>query len=538
MKRLIPWRTSFAQFSLGSFLNIAFGSVILLLFGALLLAWNVDLQVGKLDAGADTSRIDRMKCAALLDIVVLSGDHLVAVADRKERLIYLHLVNHYIGEFNGVHLQAADTLLQETTRLLEALALQDGLNVDQHGLWVSCRGRMLYLAEALRVSSGSGTGSFQRLAGSDTVLVPVLILAVAGLVMLFVILRVHVANPLRTIINDGYLARQPDVFFYEVSLLGTMSSGRDNECKGESSMLDSSVSCSDDKEEGQRNDLEAAVLLVDDSPLSAEVSRQLLQGAGVSVSVANSGYTALEMAERQVYRMALIDISMPGMDGHEVALRLKKYPRYRHVPLFALTADNVSAVAEKCHAAGMAGVLQKPLGLPLVEALVQRMRGNVDIADVAGLETVMFFDHTYSTQEKKVAGMAVVGESREVGKGESDGKDGACLPVIDVQFTLQEMGIGTEQLDAILGEMKKLIPAYLTDLATLQAGGDSGRLKALAHRIKGEGGNIGAMQVRYAAEQLERATFDNSDEVADRCVRLQEALNELAACIDHGTWRL
>ena len=537
MKRLIPWRTSFTQFSLGSFLNIAFSLVFLLLFGALLLAWNGDRQVGRLGAGADTSRIDRMKCAALLDIVVLSGDHLVAVTDRTERLIYLHLVNHYIAEFNGVHLQAADTLLQEAGRLLETLALQDGVNVDLHGLWVSCRGRMLFLAEALRVPPDSGTGTFQRLAGSDTVLVPVLILAVAGLVMLFVILRVHVAGPLRMITKEGCLARQPDVFFYEVSLLGTMVSRRDNGSKGESSMLDSSASRSDDIDEGQRNDLEAAVLLVDDSPLSAEVSRQLLQGAGVSVSVANSGYTALEMAERLVYRMALIDISMPGMNGYEVALRLKKFPRYRHVPLFALTADNVSAVAEKCHAAGMAGVLQKPLGLPLVEALVQRMRGNTENVDIAGSETVLFFDHTDSTGAGEGIGMARAGEAPQAETAVFAESDGSALPVLDVQFTLQEMGIGAEQLDAILGEMKKLIPAYQRDLGTLEASGDSGSLKTLAHRIKGEGGNIGAIKVKHYAEALERSAFEDSSEVSEACVRLQVALNELAECIDHGRWR-
>jgi HPt (histidine-containing phosphotransfer) domain-containing protein len=85
--------------------------------------------------------------------------------------------------------------------------------------------------------------------------------------------------------------------------------------------------------------------------------------------------------------------------------------------------------------------------------------------------------------------------------------------------------------------MKKLIPAYQSDLGTLEASGDSGSLKTLAHRIKGEGGNIGAMKVKHCAEALEWSAFEDSSEVSEACVRLQVALNELAECIDHGRWR-
>lgn len=67
-----------------------------------------------------------------------------------------------VGEFNGVHLLAAGKLLEEAGRVLEALALQDGKNIDLQGLWISCKGRMVFLADALRVPPDSGKGSMLR----------------------------------------------------------------------------------------------------------------------------------------------------------------------------------------------------------------------------------------------------------------------------------------------------------------------------------------------------------------------------------------
>ncbi|MFV0350072.1 MAG: hypothetical protein ACK5JO_15975, partial [Halodesulfovibrio sp.] len=116
MKRLIPWYTSFMQFSLGPFLNIVFGALTLLLACAMLLVWSAEHHRTGLDDARLAPQIERLRCAALLDFVVLSGDTLVATPDRKERLIHLKLVNRYIGEFNGVHLLAAGKLLEEAGR--------------------------------------------------------------------------------------------------------------------------------------------------------------------------------------------------------------------------------------------------------------------------------------------------------------------------------------------------------------------------------------------------------------------------------------
>ncbi|MFV0349096.1 MAG: response regulator [Halodesulfovibrio sp.] len=439
--------------------------------------------------------------------------------------------------------------------MLEALALQDGNNVDLQGLWISCKGRMVFLADALRMPPDSGKGSMLRTGGADTLLMPLLALAIVGLVMLFVMLRVHVVHPLRLILKGEHREQHPAVFFTDISQLISAPSPKSGDAvhEGDGVMFDSPptpAEWADGVEGVHRTNHETSVLLVEDSPLSAEVSRQVLHSAGVAVAVADSGYVALELAEHTVFRMVLIDLSMPGMDGCEVASRLKKLPRYRHVPLFALTADDVAAVAQECREAGMAGVLQKPLALPLVDILVQRMRGNIADATVRDSETALFFERTSSIADE-VEGMKIAGtiESQQIAtdRATASEPDSASLhgivaeesveAVLDARFALQEMGIGPEQLAAILREMNTLIPTYLNDLASLQTGGDNVALKALAHRIKGEGGNIGALQVRFLAAQLERAALEDSAEASVANMRLQSALKALAECIELGTWR-
>ncbi len=72
----------------------------------------------------------------------------------------------------------------------------------------------------------------------------------------------------------------------------------------------------------------------------------------------------------------LMDCQMPGMDGYETTRRLRQDPRWRELPVIALTASATLEARERILAAGMNGCLSKPLSVDrLFEALARFSRG-------------------------------------------------------------------------------------------------------------------------------------------------------------------
>lgn len=79
------------------------------------------------------------------------------------------------------------------------------------------------------------------------------------------------------------------------------------------------------------------VLVVDDVPDNLAVLHDALDESGYTVLVATSGAAALARAEQALPDIVLLDAMMPGMDGFEVARRLKATPRTAHIPIIFMT---------------------------------------------------------------------------------------------------------------------------------------------------------------------------------------------------------
>jgi len=79
------------------------------------------------------------------------------------------------------------------------------------------------------------------------------------------------------------------------------------------------------------------VLIVDDHPANRRAFETLLE-PDYTISVAASGYQALELTLRDEYAVILLDVKMPGMDGFEVAELLRKRERTRHTPIVFISA--------------------------------------------------------------------------------------------------------------------------------------------------------------------------------------------------------
>jgi two-component system cell cycle response regulator len=105
----------------------------------------------------------------------------------------------------------------------------------------------------------------------------------------------------------------------------------------------------------------ARILVVDDIPANVRLLEAKLMAEYFEVLTANDGPSALEVANAQAPDLILLDVMMPGMDGFEVAERLKAEPKTRHIPIVMITALTDTADRVRGLEAGADDFLSKPV---------------------------------------------------------------------------------------------------------------------------------------------------------------------------------
>jgi CheY-like chemotaxis protein len=103
------------------------------------------------------------------------------------------------------------------------------------------------------------------------------------------------------------------------------------------------------------------VLVVEDNEQNLYLVRFLLEGAGWTVVAAPDGPRALEEARSGRFELVLLDIQLPGMDGHAVARELRRIPALDEVPIVAVTSYAMLGDRERCLEAGCTGYVEKPI---------------------------------------------------------------------------------------------------------------------------------------------------------------------------------
>ena len=225
------------------------------------------------------------------------------------------------------------------------------------------------------------------------------------------------------------------------------------------------------------------ILLVEDNDINQLIARGLLEQLGAAVSVAANGRLALDALQAAgpgAFDLVLMDLQMPVMDGLEATRQLRREPRFRSLPIVAMTAHAMAEQRRQCREAGMDDHIAKPI---VPEQLA---------------ETILH--HTRRRPRGEPAALPPAPPPAAPGLPRVEGLDTAgglrrCSGNLELYLRLLARFAGNQA-------------ATLASIDAALASGHHQEAERLAHTLHGTAANLGADALRQAARELESALRD------------------------------
>jgi polar amino acid transport system substrate-binding protein len=238
----------------------------------------------------------------------------------------------------------------------------------------------------------------------------------------------------------------------------------------------------------------AKVLLVEDNTLNQQVADELLNQAGVSVTIAENGKIAVQLVQETRFDIVLMDIQMPVMDGLAASRKIRNLKDgFDQLPIIAMTAHAMAGDRDKSVAAGMNDHITKPIDPDKLYACLLKWIDPDSIAS-PGLPPQKFLDE----------GQSKVLDSKILK---------AMMPDINFDAGLKNVA-GNQSL--YLQLLKEFIRDYqdvAVKVKTALENKDKQTAQGTVHTVKGLSATIGAMSVHRAMKLLETAVIENSEDI-------------------------
>jgi CheY-like chemotaxis protein/HPt (histidine-containing phosphotransfer) domain-containing protein len=226
----------------------------------------------------------------------------------------------------------------------------------------------------------------------------------------------------------------------------------------------------------------ARVLLVEDNEINQQVAKEILEGAGLNVALANNGQEALEAVKESEYDAVLMDVQMPVMDGYKATRAIRKDKRFKGLPIIAMTAHAMAGDREKSLKAGMNDHVSKPIDPEELYRTLEKWIGRSP-GEVSGVEG----------REEEVTQTAPAEDTAKFPELDGINVDAGLKRLLGNKKTYRRILLKFhEDFQDAADTIKGLVSEEKYDEAGI-----------LAHSLKGAGGNIGAEKLHGAAEALE-----------------------------------
>jgi len=115
------------------------------------------------------------------------------------------------------------------------------------------------------------------------------------------------------------------------------------------------------------------VLYVEDNPANMRLVEQLLMTfSNLELIGTETAEEGLEVAQQKKFDLILMDINLPGMNGYEALVELKKMDATKDIPVVAISANALASDLEKGREAGFADYITKPINLQSFFATIKK----------------------------------------------------------------------------------------------------------------------------------------------------------------------
>ncbi len=120
------------------------------------------------------------------------------------------------------------------------------------------------------------------------------------------------------------------------------------------------------------------ILLVEDNQINVLVAKKFLNKWQLNIDTAENGEIALEMVQNEDYKLVLMDLEMPVMDGYTATRKIRELqlPKYKKLPIIALSASAISDYRTKALHVGMDEFVTKPFNPGELHSVISRFLSN------------------------------------------------------------------------------------------------------------------------------------------------------------------
>jgi CheY-like chemotaxis protein/HPt (histidine-containing phosphotransfer) domain-containing protein len=258
-------------------------------------------------------------------------------------------------------------------------------------------------------------------------------------------------------------------------------------------------------EDNQKQIYGASILVADANPDNLKITRAMLDTAGVKMTGVTSGSKVLPELEKGQFDALIMGVRMPGLNGHETTRLLRKDPRFKNLPIIAMTAYALKGDRQICLAAGMDDYLAKPVNRKDLFAVLAK----------------------YTTAKKINVkdGEKIINDS-VIKNNSSLSEAPLAFPDIDTRDAIKRLGISKDVYLKILEKFFYVNTETTEKLTTHLAAREWDLLRKKAHLLKGSSANIGAVKLQKSALELEQLLREGR-----RDESIQMAVDRLVICL-------
>ena len=298
----------------------------------------------------------------------------------------------------------------------------------------------------------------------------------------------------------------------------------------------------------------AQLLLVEDNEINQQVAKEILEGAGLNVSIANNGHEAVNAVKENEYDAVLMDVQMPVMDGYTATRKIREWEeklkaqssklkagkelkaqgsklngkdseklsafsfqpsaRAKRVPIIAMTAHAMAGDEDKSLEAGMNGHVAKPIDPDQLFATLQKWIKPKE-KHVQGQQPEIFVEDPEAVQA--MFDEETLPES---------------LPGFDLVAGLERLRGNKRLYRKLLLDFGADYTGAAADISEALEANDLNHARSLIHNLKGLAGNLEATDLHAAAAEMEKLVkgdqkeTPSTNQLDQKFMELKKAINQ------------